>query len=303
LVLDLTPIIALAREQDGIVSNAQAADLGLTPSARRNAIDRHGWRQPFYGILFVPEASENVDRSRARAAALRFPEGVVSQRSAARFWGLEGLPRRQRGEPVSVSLPRTSGCRQPAGLALTWRALAPDDVVTVDGILVTTPGRTLQDLARTESRELAVCAAESAVRKRLITLDGLAAMPSPISPSPWPLVDPLAQTPIETLVRLPLVDAEIGPLVSQYEVTTSSGITLAAIDLALPLYRIGLEADGRDTHDEDGAFVWDRRRDVLLAEDGWIIIRFSWQDAIRPAYVLQTVSRAIERVRRQYALA
>lgn len=88
----------------------------------------------------------------------------------------------------------------------------------------------------------------------------------------------------------------------QYEITTSSGITLAAIDLALPLYRIGLEADGRE-HDDDKAFVWDRRRDVLLAEDGWLIIRFSWPDALRPAYVLQTVSRAIERVRRQYARA
>jgi very-short-patch-repair endonuclease len=301
-VLDLTPIIALAREQDGIVSNAQAADLGLTPSARRNAIDRRGWRRPFYGILFVPEASKDVDRSRARAAAMRFSEGVVSQRSAARFWGLEGLPRRHHSEPVFVTLPRTSGCRQPPGVALTWQALAPDDVVNVDGILVTTPARTLQDLARTESREVAVCVAESAVRKALITPEELAALPAPVSPSPWLLVDPLAQTPIETLVRLPLVDAEIGPLVSQYEVTTSSGITLAAIDLALPLYRIGLEADGREGHDDDKAFVWDRRRDVLLAEDGWIIIRFSWQDALRPAYVLQTVNRAIDRVRRQYAL-
>src|SRR5690348_955791 len=145
-VLDLTPIIALAREQDGIVSNAQAAELGLTSSARRNAIARHGWRQPFYGILYVPEAGEDVERSRARAAALRFPEGVVSQRSAARFWKLEGLPLRRRGEPVSVTLPRTSGCRQPPGLAISWRALAPDDVVNVDGILVTTPARTLQDL-------------------------------------------------------------------------------------------------------------------------------------------------------------
>jgi very-short-patch-repair endonuclease len=116
------------------------------------------------------------------------------------------------------------------------------------------------------------------------------------------LVQPSAQTPVETLVRLPLVDAGVGPLELQYEVTTSSVIKLATIDLALPLYRIGLEADGRD-HDDDATFVWDRRRDVLLAEAGWIIIRFSWQDALRPAYVLQTVNRAIERVRHQHLLA
>jgi very-short-patch-repair endonuclease len=188
-------------------------------------------------------------------------------------------------------------------MSLTWRALAPEDVVDVDGIRVTTPARTLQDLARTESREIAVCTAESALRRRLLTPDEITALPSPITPSNWPLVDPLSQKPIETLVRLPLVDAGIGPLVSQYELKTSSGILLAAIDLALPQYRIGLEADGREGHDDDKAFVWDRRRDVLLAEEGWIIIRFSWQDALRPVYVIQTVNRAIERVRAQYRMA
>jgi hypothetical protein len=302
-MLDLNPIIDLARQQDGVVSNAQAAELGLTPSARRNAVVRHGWRQPFYGILFIPDASDNVDRSRARGASLRFPTGVVGQRSAARFWELEGLPRRHPDEPVTVALPRTSGCRQPPGVELTWQALAPSDIVNVDGILVTSPARTLQDLARTESREIAVCAAESAIRKKLLTPEDIAALPAPGDTSPWPFVEPLSQTAIETLIRLPLVDAGIGPLIPQYEVVTSSGITLAAIDLALPLYRIALEADGREGHDNDKAFVWDRRRDVLLAEDGWIVIRFSWQDALRPAYIVQTVMRAIERVRRQYLLA
>jgi hypothetical protein len=301
-MFDLTPIVVLARGQDGIVTNAQAAELGLSPSARRNAVDRHGWRQPFYGILYIPEASKDVDRSRARAAAIRFPHGVVSERTAARFWGLEGLPRRRRDEPVSVTLPRSCGCRHPPGLALSWRALASEDVVNVDGLLVTTPAGTLQDLARSASREVAVCAAESAVREKLSSLEDLAGLASPGTPSPWPLVQPSARTPVETLVRLPLVDAGVGPLELQYEVTTSSVIKLAAIDLALPLYRIGLEADGRD-HDDDATFVWDRRRDVLLAEAGWIIIRFSWQDALRPAYVLQTVNRAIERVRHQHLLA
>jgi very-short-patch-repair endonuclease len=221
-VLDLTPIIDLARAQDGVLTNAQAAELGLTPSARRNVIQRHGWRQPFYGVLFVPQAAKDVDQSRARAAALRFPNGFVSLRSAARYWHLEGLLLRNAGEAVSVTLPRN---------------------------------------------------------------------------------DPLSQKLIEALVRLPLVDAGIGPLISQYEVTTQSGILLAAIDLALSECRIALEADGRAGHDNDPAFVWDRRRDVLLADEGWIVIRFSWLDALRPVYVVQTVTRAIERVRRQYRLA
>jgi very-short-patch-repair endonuclease len=302
-VPDLSAAIDLARTQDGVITSRQALALGLTASAQRNAVQRHDWRRPFHGVLFIPEAMTTIERSRAKAALLCHPDGVATNRSAARIWKLEGLPLRTPRENVTVALPRSSPRRQRKGMTLSWRSLAPEDVVDVDGIRVTTPARTLQDLARTESREIAVCAAESAMRRKLLTPEEIAALPSPISPSPWPLVDPLSQKPIETLVRLPLVDAGIGPLISQYEVTTQSGILLAAIDLALPEYRIALEADGRAGHDNDPAFVWDRRRDVLLADEGWIVIRFSWLDALRPVYVVQTVTRAIERVRRQYRLA
>jgi hypothetical protein len=169
-------------------------------------------------------------------------------------------------------------------MAFSYAATSGEDTTEVDGIRVTTPARTLLDLERTETREITVCAAESAVRKKLVTPDDLPAGP------PWSLLDPKAKTPIETLVRLPLVLAGIGPLDSQYAVDCD-GIVLY-LDLALPQYRIALEADGRG-HERGDQFVWDRRRDVLLAEAGWRVIRFSWVDAMTPGYVVQTVTRAI----------
>ena len=114
----------------------------------------------------------------------------------------------------------------------------------------------------------------------------------------WSLADARAQTPIETRVRLPLVDAGIGPLVTQYAIS-QAGILIAEIDLALPHDAVAVEADGREDHEDERGFVWDRRRDVLLAEAGWEVVRFSWEDALRPAYVVRTVRRAIDRQRRR----
>jgi hypothetical protein len=278
--------IELARAQDGLLTGRQARELGLTRSAVDNLVQRHKWRRPIQGIILVPGICDNPEQIRARAATLRYPQGAVSHRTAARFWELEGLPRRTTSEPISVRLPRSDPRRPCQGIAFAYASTSDAEITEVDGIRVGAPLRTLQDLERSETREIAVCAAESAVRKQLIT-------PNDLPPgSPWSLVDPKAKTPIETLVRLPLIDAGIGPLISQYALDCD-GIVLF-LDLALPESRIALEADGRG-HERGDQFVWDRRRDVLVAEAGWRVIRFSWEDAMVPGYVVRTVLRAIAR--------
>jgi hypothetical protein len=280
--LDLA--VELATKQDGVLTKQQARELGLTRSALDNLVKRHRWKRPSPGILLVPDVCDDPDRTRARAGVLMYPYGAVSHRTAARFRQLEGLPPRRPDEPIVLAIPREMARRPRAGVAFAWCTSLDQISTEVDGIRTTTPLQTLLDLERTETREITVCAAESAVRKKLITPDELP------PGSPWSLVDPKAKTPIETLVRLPLQYAGIGPLESQYAVDCD-GIVLF-LDLALPQYRIALEADGRG-HERGDQFVWDRRRDVLLAEAGWRVIRFSWEDAMVPGYVVRTVLRAI----------
>jgi hypothetical protein len=279
--------VELARQQDGVLTVKQAKDLGLTRAAVETLVRNRHWRRPIQGIILVPGICDKPDRIRARAACLRYSQGVVSQRTSARFWDLDGLPRRVSSEPIAVNLPRSdprSPCR---GMLFTYASVGDGDATEVDGIRVMTPLRTLAQLEATETKEIAVCTAESAIRKKLITLDDLP------PGSPWSFVDPKSKTPIETLIRLPLVAAGIGPLISQYAIDCDEIVLYA--DLALPEYRIALEADGRG-HEGGDQFVWDRRRDVLLAEAGWRVIRFSWRDAMIPGYVVQTVLRAIAMV-------
>ena len=233
---------------------------------------------------------------------LRQPEAVISHRSAARLWKLEGLPARSADERVSVTLCRKRTRHQRNDAAFSYRALTSQDIVDLDGIRVTTADRTLVDLAATETREVTVCAAESAIRLRLLSLEQVHALPPARSGELWSLVDPLAESPIETLIRLPLVDAGVGPLVSQYDIRVD-GIVVARTDLALPDCLVAIEGDGADAHDNSPAFVRDRRRDALLTSLGWLTLRFTWADAWQPAYVLQTVTRTVQHRRARIVLA
>ena len=94
--------VDLARQQDGVLTVKQASDLGLTRATVDTLVRKHHWRRPVQGIIIVPGMCDNPDRVRARAGCLRYPQGVVSDRTSARFWGLEGLPRRAPSEPIMV---------------------------------------------------------------------------------------------------------------------------------------------------------------------------------------------------------
>ena len=78
---------------------------------------------------------------RWRAATLIADDAVLSYRSAGAFWQM----RNSWNEPIEVTLPRQARPRK--GLILHHEQLVEDEVTIEDGIPVTTPARTLIDLA------------------------------------------------------------------------------------------------------------------------------------------------------------
>ena len=61
--------------------------------------------------------------------------------------------------------------------------------------------------------------------------------------------------------------------VQQHPVALSSGTV--RLDAALPELRVAVEMDGMAFHDSPEARERDRRRDVVLAARGWVVLRFS----------------------------
>ncbi|MDQ2670423.1 MAG: type IV toxin-antitoxin system AbiEi family antitoxin domain-containing protein [Gemmatimonadota bacterium] len=134
---------ALAERQHGVVARRQLLDLGLD----RSAIDRRlsrGLLIPLHrGVFAVGHAQLRIE-GRWMAAVLAVGEGaVLSHRDAAALHGMRTAP-----ESRKVSVTTSKDAR---GTSALWvyarRTLTDDDRAEIKGIPVTSPARTLVDLA------------------------------------------------------------------------------------------------------------------------------------------------------------
>jgi hypothetical protein len=64
-------------------------------------------------------------------------------------------------------------------------------------------------------------------------------------------------------------------------------------DFHWPAERVIVETDGRATHLTRAAFQADRRRDAALAADGYLVVRFTWDDVCDQPAVIVDRLRAV----------
>src|SRR3954464_8327613 len=134
-------IAALASRQHGVVSRAQLLDLGVGPDAIKHRVALGRLHPLHRGVYAV---GHRALRSEAwwMAAVLAAGAGAaLSYRSAAELWGIRSGSRPR----IDVNVPRHR--RSTARLQLHLVEMQPDEVTMDAGIPVTTPARTLLDLA------------------------------------------------------------------------------------------------------------------------------------------------------------
>lgn len=233
------------------------------------------------------------------AVALTLPPGgAVDRYSAAFLWGVDLVPEAGR---VSVTVPPAERpWRHPARLVCR-AVLTAGDVTSVGGVPVTTPLRTAFDLGRQADRRAAVIALDALCHRHLVTVRQVAGhLERPDRrrgagrlPERLALVDPRAESPMETHVRLLLHDAGAPPPMCQFVVRDAAGRFVARVDLAYPSARIAIEYEG-DHHRERRTFRRDIARVNALREAGWLVLRFTADDVLRRPYdVIRQVSAAL----------
>ncbi|HEC11587.1 MAG TPA: hypothetical protein ENI86_18775 [Acidimicrobiales bacterium] len=183
--------------------------------------------------------------------------------------------------------------------------LEPVDVVTVGGIPVTRPSRTLCDAGLIFPEREIQRLVDHAVATGLTTARELSSIRSRVGEHGRNGVVKL-----ETAVdHLPgTADrAESGPENQLVRILTSSGLPAPEvqypvringrnyrIDLAYPDVMLGLEYDGIEAHSGATAFVSDRRRQNDLLDAGWTIRRYTGADLRdRPEAVITGVRRLL----------
>ncbi|MBO0702520.1 MAG: DUF559 domain-containing protein, partial [Candidatus Dormibacteraeota bacterium] len=235
---------------------------------------------------------------RLRAAADSLPWGAgFSGPTAGRLYGLE-VP-----EPAcpEVTVPDHSGVAVRTDLRVRRLHLAPGDVIWRDGIPVTSPLRTCFDLAGRLPLVEAVVALDMALHQGMIELDefadyvagrrGVAGVIG--ARRALELVEPKAESPMETRLRLLLIRGGLPRPEAQVELRDGRGGFVGRPDLYYPPSRLGIEYDGENHRDR---LISDNRRQNALHSIGVVLLRYTGADLReRPEAVVSEVRRALTR--------
>jgi very-short-patch-repair endonuclease len=132
-------VAELARRQHGVVARAQLVALGLSRTEIGGRVKR-GWLHRVHRGVYAVGHTSLTRNGRFTAAVLACGEGAaLSHFSAAVLWGML----EDRGQLIHVTAERERTCR---GVVVHQAPLQGERLRRL-GIVVTTPGRTLVDLA------------------------------------------------------------------------------------------------------------------------------------------------------------
>ncbi len=232
------------------------------------------------GRYALPEVTEARRAAHSMAATM-----CLTSAALAHGWAVKLPPDRPQ-----VAVPRNRKLRPGAVARVDVKRLRlhPDDVR--DG--VTTPDRTLLDCLRALPFDEALAIADSALRdgypkRRLLGLvrdargPGAARMRRIAD-----LATAEAANPFESILRavaLTVVGLSVRPQVSLHRPdgsTIGSGTFLGRPDLVDEVLRIVLEADSFEWHGDRAALRSDARRYNAFVVNGWLVLRFSWEDVM-----------------------
>jgi very-short-patch-repair endonuclease len=288
----------LADRQYGVVRREQLLAAGVGRGAIVRALDAGRLRPVFRGVYAVGHTALRRE-GWWMAALLACGEGAaLSHRTAAMVWGLQTGPTL----PIDVTTSTDHGRRHRQITTHRTRLHALDALV-IDGLRVTTPSRTIVDLAATLKGRALRDAVERAQDLRRFDPDDIR--------------DTLARAPRRSGTRrLENLIAVMGPdkdnARSHLErtflaLTRKARLPAPAVnqeiagccrDFAWLDQRLVVETDGYRYHSSRQAKRRDNRRDRQLTALGWRPLRFTYEEiAFEPEEVAEELAELLSRPR------
>lgn len=193
------------------------------------------------------------------------------------------VPRNRRVEPARRD-----------DVAVHWADLRPEEIVS----RITSPARTVLDCAKDLPFDAALAVADSAIRHGALKQADLVRLAGRVPALHRPAclrvafaASGKADNPFESVLRAISVDVPRLRFVPQ-RVIRGPGFTVRP-DLVDEVRRVVAEADSFEWHGSRSALRSDCRRYNDLALDGWLVLRFTWEDVMfHPDYVTGCFSTA-----------
>jgi len=296
-------LAALAARHHGVLTVDQLLTGGVS---RRQVTEwvRSGRLVPIArGAYLVGGAPPTFEARVVGAISVHGNETWASHRTAAALWGIEGFPEDHR-----IELLRTDECSNERRGAVVHRSsvIPPEHVTVHRGVPVTTPARTLMDLAGTVGPLRIRRAVAEAVRAGLCTDAALHVVLARLAgrgrPGTRRLRDVLAgrkhivpgHSVLEDLGRAIILAAGLPEPAWEVNMSDEQG-WIGRVD---GLYRpagVVLELDSGEHHGQDTDEAHDAARDRRLEALGLVVVRRTWEDLTqRPAELVARLTELLD---------
>lgn len=239
---------------------------------------RSGYR-PIYRDVYISRDHQPRLRDRVAGAAFASPDVVIAGVAASAMHGAQWVD-----DDVPVELIAT--VRRQRGLIVRRETLHEDEVMTIGGLRVTTPARTVFDLGRHLSKGRAVERMDALMNACPVDLEDVALIAKRHAGArglrrlrvALPLADAGADSPPETRLRLRFIDAGLPCPTTQFVVNDESGHYVRRIDMCWEQYQVGAEYDGEQHLTSRPQYVLDVRVNRVLLRLGWHVVHVIKED-------------------------
>lgn len=294
--------LELAERQRGWIATKQATELGLDPRAIRRMVASGRWRKVYPGVI-VPAGSPMTWEVALRAAVgAGGDHTAASHRAAARVHRFDGYSENL----IELTTPRHLRWQ---GVISHRRRLRIVDRTSVRGLAVTTPTRTIIDLASVVTLNLVEAALDSALmngttsfaylERRLNEVasrgrNGVGAMKRLLA-ARRTLQAPNGSELERLFTRKVVLPYRLRPPTMQFPVMLDGDEF--RIDFSYPDVLLGIELLGWRFHLGRRRWERDLARHNLLTNCGWTLLYFPWTDVVeRPDWVAAKIRSALNRL-------
>jgi very-short-patch-repair endonuclease len=289
----------IARRQHGVITRSQLLECGLTEKAIRHRVDRGRLHRLHRGVFVVGRPELDCHGRWMAAVLASGPGALLSHRSAAELWQI----RAQRNGKIEVSIPYGSGHSIPSLRLHRRRSLRAEDRTRHLAIPVTSPVRTLTDIAtRLPANQLEAAVNEAdkrdlldpeSLREALTEMAGQRGVPALralLDGRTFSLTDSELERHFLRLVRATGLPSPM----------TGRELNGFRVDFYWPDLGLVVETDGLRYHRTPAQQAHDRRRDQVLTAAGLTTLRFTHaQIRFEPGEVREVLMTVIARLSRR----
>lgn len=281
-----SPLAARLDRQHGVITRAQCLDLGLTLNDVRRLLRSGRWERLAPSVYGITDHRSTFVRKLWTAHLHAGPESVVSHESAGRLCGFRQAPADR------VVLTVASNRRSPeAGVVHRYgKDLAPEHVEQWNGLPVTTPLRTIIDLAAT----LHIASLRSLLQDVIVTehrfsratvgafvatlhrrgkrgMANLTRVLDDMGPG-----EGLPRSELERLLDEVVLRSGLPKPAHEHPLPGRGAVT-GFVDRCWPDARLIVEGDGRRWHDRREQALLDASRSLEASAKGFETIRLKWE--------------------------